>query len=115
METVVFYYVLVIIGVFCCSASQLLLKKSADAKHQSKWMEIVNWRVIVAYGIFFLAIIINITSLQHGVHLKDIPILEATGYIFVPILSATVLHEKLTKTTIAATFIILLGIIVFYL
>ena len=109
------FYLLVVFGVACCSASQLLLKKSADGVHKNKIAQILNWRVIIAYGVFFLSILINITSLQHGVNLKDIPILEATGYIFVPLLSFTVLHEKLSLSTIIATLLILLGIVVFYM
>lgn len=115
MESKLVFYFLVVFGVICCSASQLLLKQSADKEHRNKIAYILNWRVILAYGVFFLSIIINITSLQHGVNLKDIPILEATGYIFVPILSLLFLKEKLNKQTILATAIILLGIIVFYI
>lgn len=115
MERELIFYFLVVFGVLCCSASQLLLKKSADGEHKNKIAFILNWKVVIAYGIFFVSIIINITALKHGVLLKDIPILEATGYVFVPILSFLFLKEKITKQTLLATSIIIVGIFVFYL
>lgn len=53
--------------------------------------------------------------MSKGVNLKDMPILESLGYIFVPMLSFFVLKEKITKRTIVSVSLILLGVIVFYL
>ena len=108
------YYLIVLIGVFACSASQLLLKKSASVEHKTAVYEILNWRVIVAYTIMFITLVSNIYAMGHGVMLKDMPILEATGYIFVPLLSALFLSEKVKKNNVIAIFLILFGIIVFY-
>lgn len=109
------YYFIVIAGVLACSASQLLLKKSASQKHKNPIAEILNWRVIVAYGIMFVTLVTNIFAMNNGVMLKDMPILEATGYVFVPLLSLLVLGEKLNKKTMLAISLIIAGIIVFYL
>lgn len=109
------YYVIVIIGVFLCSAAQLMLKSSASRKHRFFAGVILNWRVMVSYGIMFATLITNIYAMKHGVLLKDMPILEATGYVFVPLLSSFFLAEKISRYTICAIVLIILGIIVFYL
>lgn len=109
------YYVIVIVGVFFCSASQLLLKTSASRKHRSPVGMILNWRVMVSYGIMFVTLITNIYAMKHGVQLKDMPILEATGYVFVPLLSSFFLAEKISRYNICSIVLIILGIIVFYL
>lgn len=109
------YYFIVIAGVLACSASQLLLKKSASQEHKNPIVEILNWRVIVAYGIMFVTLVANIFAMNNGVMLKDMPILEATGYVFVPLLSLLVLGDRLNKKTMLAVSLIIAGIIVFYL
>ena len=109
------YYLIVIVGVLACSASQLLLKKSAAQDRKSPIAEILNWRVILAYGIMFVTMVMNIFSMNNGVMLKDMPILEATGYVFVPFLSLLILGEKINKNTVLAISLILVGIIVFYI
>ena len=108
------YYLLVLLGVFACSASQLLLKKSADEKHPSAISMILNWKVMLSYAVMFITLIINIFAMKNGVQLKDIPILEATGYMFVPILSMLFLSEKIKTYNILAIGLIFIGIITFY-
>ena len=108
------YYLFVVLGVFACSCSQLLLKKAADTPHESFLQSLLNWKVIVAYGIMFLTLFVDITALHNGVNVKDIPILESLGYIFVPVLSMLVLKEKIDRRTIAAIGLIIIGIVIFY-
>lgn len=108
------YYLIVLFGVFACSASQLLLKKSATVSHESKIYEMLNWRIIVAYAIMFGTLVANIYAMSRGVMLKDMPILEATGYIFVPLLSYFFLKENITYQNIVSITLIIVGIFVFY-
>ena len=108
-------YIFVILGIFACSLSQLLLKKSADRNHRAKIYEILNPWVISAYAIFFGSLLINIWAMSKGVQLKEMALLEALGYIFVPILSVFLLKEHLTRRTVGGIVIIILGIIVFYI
>lgn len=115
MEKITLFYILVIAGIFLSACSQLLLKKSADRKHRSFLRSMLNWRVITAYTIFFGSLLINITAMSKGVKLKDMPILESLGYVFVPLLSYMVLKEKITKRTLVSIALILIGIYVFYL
>ena len=109
------YYIFVIMGVFLCSLSQLLLKKSANVEHQSRIHEILNPLVIVAYTIFFGSLLINIWAMSNGLQLKEMAMLESLGYVFVPLLSVIVLKEQMTRRTILAVFVILSGIFIFYL
>lgn len=108
------YYLLVLIGVFACSASQLLLKKSALEKHHSAICVMLNWKVMFSYVIMFITLVTNIFAMKNGVQLKDMPILEATGYVFVPILSMLFLSEKIKRNNIVAIGLIITGIITFY-
>lgn len=109
------FYILVAIGVFLSSCSQIVLKKSVQREHKSKIAEILNRQVIFAYSLFFISVFINVVALRHGVKVKDLPILEALGYIFVPMMSLFFLKEKICKNNIIALSMIITGIIVFYL
>lgn len=115
MERLVLWYILVVFGIFLSACSQILLKKSAEINHKSFFFSILNWRVITAYAIFFGSLLLNITAMRKGVNLKDLPILESFGYIFVPLLSFFVLREEIEKKTVWAIFFIIIGITVFYL
>lgn len=115
MDEIVFWYILVIAGIFLSACSQLLLKKSADKKHTSFIQSMLNWRVFFAYAIFFGSLVVNIAAMSKGVNLKDLPILESLGYVFVPLLSFFVLKEKITKKMLFSIILIFTGIIIFYL
>lgn len=108
------WYCFVIIGVFSCSCSQILLKKSAIRKNNNIILRILNWRVVFSYVIFFLSLLVNIRAMSQGVNLKDIPILESLGYVFVPLLSTIILREEFEFKTICSISLILIGVIVFY-
>lgn len=108
-------YLLVILGIFSCSLSQLFLKKSANREHKSKLFEIINPLVILSYIIFFCSLLINIWAMSHGLELKELAMLESLGYVFVPLMSYLVLHEKISVRTISAISVILIGIFIFYL
>lgn len=106
-------YIMLFIGsVFISSASQILLKRSADVKYESKIQEYLNPRVIIAYGIFFSASLITIIAYR-GVPLSLGPVLEASGYVFVTILGRIFLHEKVSRRKLLGLFLILIGIVVF--
>lgn len=108
------FYAFVVLGIFASACSQLLLKTSAARNHESRLAEILNWRVILGYVIFFCSMLINTIALGHGVRVKDMPVLESLGYIFVPVLSYMILHERLSSRLILGMGIIGMGIIVFY-
>lgn len=115
MEEITVYYVLVVTGIFASACSQLLLKKSADKEDKGLIRSMLNRRVVTAYAIFFGSLFINITAMSKGVNLKDFPILESLGYVFVPLLSFLVLKEIISRRTLVSIAFILIGIYIFYL
>ena len=108
-------YFFVILGILSCSLSQLLLKKSAKVGHSSKVYEVLNPMVIIAYAVFFCSLLVNIWAMSKGLQLKEMAMLESLGYVFVPFLSFLILKENISRRTIYATFMVILGIAVFYL
>jgi len=115
MEEITWFYLLVVTGIFASECCQILLKKSANREHKNFIRSMLNWRVLTAYAIFFGSLFINITAMSKGVNLKDLPILESLGYVFVPLLSFLILKETISKRTIASICLILIGIFIFYL
>ena len=108
-------YILIYIGsVFVSSVSQVLLKSAASRKYESIWREYLNPKVIMAYGMFFASSLITILAYK-GVPLSMGPILEASGYIFVAVLSFLFLREKISGRKLAGLLAILAGIVVFSL
>lgn len=109
------FIVFVIFGVLIASVSQLLLKQSAKIKRDSFIKDYFNVKVIAAYTLLVISVVLNIIAMKYGVQLKEIPILETLGYIFVFILSYLFLKERLNRKELIATFFILIGVIIFYL
>ena len=108
-------YIIVILGILACSACQLLLKKSADKHYPSFLHSLLNWRVLLAYSIYFSSLLINVTAMSYGFEMKNLPILESLGYVFVPLLAFLVLKEKISLQTISSIILIFIGIVVFYM
>ena len=46
-------------GTFFSAISQVLLKQSANITYKNPLREYLNWRVILAYGIFFGVLLLN--------------------------------------------------------
>lgn len=108
------YVLLFLVAVFISAVSQILLKESADKKHDSFIQEFLNPKVIIAYSIFFSATLITMFSY------KVLPfslgtILETTGYIWVALLSRIVLKEEIKKRKMVGLIIIILGILIYSL
>ncbi len=76
--------------------------------------EYLNPLVIIAYILFFGTTFISMYALK-VVPLSMAPILEASGYIFVAVLSYFFLKEKLTKRQILGMVLIIMGIVVYSL
>ena len=111
MNELVIFSGILIFSTFISSVSQIMLKKSAKKKYESKIKEYLNPLVISAYGLFFLCTLISMYSLK-VVPLSMAPLLEATGYIFVGFLSFIFLKEKMTKRQLMGKADIVIGIIV---
>lgn len=106
------YIVTFLLSVFISSVSQVLLKTSANKEHKNKIKEYMNPKVIIAYAMFLASTLITILAYQK-VPLSMGPILEASGYIFVAVLSYIFLHEKIGKRKLIGLLVILGGIMIY--
>lgn len=105
-------YIGIFIGsVFIASISQVLLKKSAMKHYDYKFGDYLNPYVIAAYGLLFLSMFLTVFAYR-GVDLKTGPVIEASSYIFVALLSAVFLKEKVSGRKRIGLLIIIIGIIV---
>ncbi len=132
MDSLIFFsLVIYIFGTFISSVSQIILKKSTQKEYtinnklitflngKLKFLkldvrEYLNVRVIGAYFIFFVATLCTVFAYKY-VPLSMGPILGATEYIFVAVLSWLFLKEKITKQKLLGLSVIISGIIIYSL
>ena len=101
-------------SVLVASISQIMLKKSADRKYD-RWIdEYLNFRVIFAYGLFFISSLLTVYAYKF-VPLSLGPVLEASGYVFVSVMGYFILKEKIGKRKFLGLVVIIAGIVIFNL
>ncbi len=108
------YALILLFGVFISAVSQVMLKKSANKKYDSRIKEYLNPLVIFAYLIFFMATLLSIVAYK-GIPLSMGPVLEATSYIYVTVFGVKIFKEKLGKKKIIALLLIITGIMIYSL
>ena len=108
------YLLLMFAATFFSAISQVLLKQSAGRTYKSVIYEYLNWRVIVAYLIFGSVLLLN-TYAYTQVDLKYGPVLDTFTYVFVLLLSFSVLKERVSKGKLVGNLIIILGVLVYTL
>ena len=91
--------------------SQILLKTAAGKQYKSWIYEYLNPRVIIAYGIFFLATLITVYCYK-VIPLSVGAMLESSGYVFVTVLGYIILKEKVSKQKIFGMALVILGVII---
>lgn len=112
MSKTVIYACILLLGVFISAISQVILKKSALKKYDSKIKEYMNPMVIFAYMLFvgttFLSIIAyRVIPLSMG------PILEATSYIYITIFGVKIFKETINRKKVIALACIVSGISIY--
>lgn len=105
------YILIFLFSVFISSVSQIILKSSANDKHDSIWKDYLNIKVISAYFIFFLSSLITMYAYRY-VELSTGPLLEAASYIFIAVLGYIFLKEKISKKRIIGLLCIMAGIFI---
>ena len=103
------YAGIMVFGVLISSFSQVLLKRSADREHATRFREYLNPAVLTAYTVFFLATFCTVFAYR-VIPLSMGPILESSSYVFVTLFGYLFFREKLTKRKITALALILCGI-----
>ena len=99
-------------GTFFTAISQVLIKQSANKKYSNPLLEYLNWRVIVAYGIFFGVLLLN-TWCYTKVDMRFGPVIDTAAYVFVLIFSRVILNEKITKGKLVGNLLIIAGILIY--
>ena len=108
------FIIIYLAGVFVSSIAQILLKRSANKKYENRLKEYLNPYVIISYAIFFGATFCSIYAYK-GVPLSFGPILAASQYVFIAILSRIFLKEKIGFKKFIGLSVIVAGIIVYSL
>lgn len=108
------FLLLGLLSVVIASFSQVMLKLGAGKTYTSKIREYLNVYVITGYGMLFVSMILTIIAYR-GLSYLSVPVIEAVGYILVPVLSYLIFKEKLTKRKIIGILFILAGIFIYYL
>lgn len=111
-KTMIYYAGILLVGVFISSISQVMLKKAALRKYDSKIKEYCNPMVVVAYILFVGTTFLSILAYR-GIPLSMGAILEATSYIYVTIFGVKIFHEKMNQKKLLALALIIIGIIVY--
>ena len=107
------YYALGILSVVIASFSQILLKKGAMKKYNSFIREYLNVYVLSGYFFMFGSVLLTMI-VYRGMDFMNVPVLEAIGYVLVPVLSYLFLKESLTNKKIMGIACILAGIFIYY-
>ncbi len=105
------YILIMLMGTFVSSVSQILLKKASEKEYPNKIAEYLNAPVIIAYAIFFGATFCSLYAYRE-VPLSFGPLLEATGYIWVAILGRICLGEHIGKKKALGLVLIIIGVCV---
>ncbi len=112
MSKTVIYACILLLGVFISAISQVILKKSALKKYDSKIKEYMNPMVIIAYMMFVGTTFLSIIAYK-GIPLSMGPILEATSYIYITIFGVKIFKETINRKKVIALACIVSGIIIY--
>ncbi len=104
------YILMFLLAVLISSLAQILLKKKAMENNNGLAMYL-NKGVILAYSMFLLSSIWAVWLYKH-IRLSTGTLLDSSGYVYVVILSAIFLNEKITFKKILGIIFILSGILV---
>ena len=125
-------YAAAIVGAFITALSQILLKRQANITEAKKsgffskfllktqanttggkgfFSKFLNIRVIVSYGLLFLTLAINQIALR-WVPLSVMPCITSTSFVWVFVMGALILKEKVSARKVLGVAIIIAGVII---
>ena len=108
------YFGILIIGVTVASFSQILLKIGANRPHVSQIRDYLNVPVICGYVLMALSVVCSMIAFR-GLDYMSVPLMDALGFVLVPILSRLFFREGFTARKTAGIALIVAGMIVYYL
>lgn len=106
------YSILFEIGVLISAISQVLLKKAAQKTYLTLYNQYLNFKVILAYILFFISTLITVYSYKK-IPLSFGGLLDAMGYIYVTLFGILIFKEKLNLKRICSLILIVFGIIIY--
>ena len=108
------YSLVLLLGVFISSISQVMLKKAAVKQYKSFRKEYLNPLVIFAYILFVGTTLLSIVAYK-GIPLSMGPVLEATSYLYITFFGVKIFHEDINRKKIIALGMIIVGILIYTL
>lgn len=115
MNSMIGSMALAFLAVFLAAIAQIILKKAAlrntDASFLAKFL---NIPVILGYGMMFGSTFLNVIALRR-MPLSLTPVTEATGYLWIPLLSWIVLHVCPTRRHVIGGAVIVAGMMMYAL
>lgn len=108
------YCLFLLLSNFIAAVSQMLLKKSALEKHRSVIYEYLNWKVILAYAMFFGAVFVDMYALKF-VSIAFVPVVETSSYVFILVFGRLLFKDRITKRQFLGITVIITGILIFVL
>lgn len=106
------YLLMAVASVLTAGISQIFLKKGAMRPHISFIRDYLNVPVVCGYGLMFASVLVTMFAYR-GLEYMSIAVIEAIGYIWVPVLSYFFFKEKFTRNKVVGILIILVGIVVY--
>ena len=100
------YFGILIIGVTVAAFSQILLKIGANRPHVSLIRDYLNVPVI--------SVVCSMIAFR-GLDYMSVPLMDALGFVLVPILSRLFFKEGFTTKKIAGIALIVAGMVVYYI
>ena len=108
------YLLLGAAGSLIAALSQVLLKRESGQAHGSLWREYLNVRVIGAYVLLALSVLLTMLAYR-GLPLSMGPVFESCSYVFVTLFGVLLFREKLGGRRLPALLLILAGILLYTL
>lgn len=105
------YFFLLLFSVTVASFSQILLKKGAQKQYSSFLREYLNPYVILGYLMLFGSMVMTMIAFQ-GVSFLTVPVMEALGYVLVPLLSVFIFRERISGRKMLGMALILAGVFI---
>ena len=110
--TPAFCYGAAIVAAFVTALSQILLKTQANTTgNKGFFSKFLNVRVIVSYALLFLTLAINQVALRY-VPLSVMPCITATSFVWVFVMGALILKEKVSPRKALGVAIIIAGVVI---
>lgn len=111
-KTQVVYSLILLLGVFLSSISQVMLKKATQKQYKNKMQEYLNPLVIMAYSMFIGTTLLSILAYK-VIPLSMGPILEATSYFYITFFGIKIFKERMNIQKIVALGLIVFGIVIY--